>query len=362
MDPLRIGIVGTGSISGIYLENLCKFAGTDVIACADMDLDRARVVAARNGVPLALSPEDLIAHPDVELVLNLTIPKAHAEIALAAVTAGKHVYNEKPLAIEFGDGRALLAESERQGVRVGAAPDTFLGAGHQEARALIDANRIGDVVCVNGFMLSGGHESWHPSPAFYYARGGGPLFDMGPYYLSAFVNLFGPILRVSGLARVTRPTRTITSKPLAGEVINVETPTHIVGLFEFESGVTGQLTTSFDVPVGHFASIVVSGSEGSMIVPDPNGFGGDIEIRTKTDKEWGEIAYDRPYRENSRGLGVLEMALAINENRPHRASGALGLHVLEAMHAVLRSAQSGRHVVLETTVARPEAMPSEAWN
>ncbi len=327
-----------------------------------MDLARARVVAEKRGISLALSPEDLIAHPDVELVLNLTTPASHAEIALAAVSAGKHVYNEKPLTIEFGDGRALLAEADRQGVRVGAAPDTFLGGAHQEVRALLDSKQIGEAVSVNGFMLSGGHESWHPSPRFYYERGGGPLFDMGPYYIAAYVNMFGPISRVSGLAKITHATRTISSKPHAGETIQVETPTHVTALFEFASGVSGQLTTSFDAPVSRFPSIVVNGSEGSLVVPDPNGFGGDIEIRRVGEPEWSVSAYDRPYRENARGIGVLDMALALKERRPHRASGALGLHVLEAMHGILRSAQSGRHVVMETTVSRPEPLPLQPFS
>jgi predicted dehydrogenase len=206
-------------------------------------------------------------------------------------------------------------------------------------------------------MLSGGHESWHPSPAFYYARGGGPLFDMGPYYIAAFINLLGPISRVTGFAKVTRATRTITSQPLKGESITVETPTHITAIFDFASGATGQLTTSFDTPVSYFPNLVVHGSEGAMVVPDPNGFGGTIELRRRGEEAWTPMESTRPYADNRRGVGVLDMALALKEGRPHRASGALALHVLEAMHAVLRSAKSGRHVVLESTVERPSAMP-----
>lgn len=355
VDPLRIGIVGTGNISGIYIQNLQAYPETEVVACADVDVVRARAVASHNGIPNALSPEDLIAHADVELVLNLTPPGGHAEVALAAAAAGKHVYNEKPLTVEFGDGRALMAEAQRQGVRVGGAPDTFLGAGHQVARELIDSDVLGRLVCVNGFMLSGGHESWHPNPGFYYARGGGPLFDMGPYYLTAFVNMFGPIKRVTGSTSTPHTTRTITSEPLRGQEIIVETPTHLVGIFEFESGVIGQLTTSFDTPVGTFPPIVVSGTEGSMMVPDPNGFGGDVTVRRRGEHEWKTYPPDKAYPDNARGVGVLDMAYAIRNNRPHRVSGALALHVLEAMHAVLRSAQSGRHITLETTCDRPAA-------
>ena len=354
---MRIGIVGTGNICGIYIENLQSFSSTRVIACADLDVDRASIVAKKADIPLALAPEDLLAHPDIDLVLNLTPPSTHAEIALAAVAAGKHVYNEKPLAVEFGDGRALLAEAERHRVRVGGAPDTFLGAAQQTARSVIDSGRLGQIVSVNGFMLCGGHESWHPSPAFYYARGGGPLFDMGPYYLSAFVNMFGPMARVTGAASTSRPVRTISSEPLRGQEIKVETPTHLTGVFEFECGVIGQLTTSFDVPVGNFPPIVVSGTEGSMAVADPNGFGGDVRSRRFDEKDWTTHTSAGSYEVNSRGLGVLDMALGIRDDRPHRASGALALHVLETMHAVLRSAQSGRHIKLETSVQRPEAMP-----
>jgi len=357
VDPLRVGIVGTGNICGIYIENLHGFSSTHVIACADLDVARAVMVAKKADIPLALAPEDLLAHPDVDLVLNLTPPPNHAEIALAAVAAGKHVYNEKPLAVEFGDGRALLADAARHGVRVGGAPDTFLGAGHQTARSVIDSGRLGQIVSVNGFMLCGGHESWHPSPAFYYARGGGPLFDMGPYYLSAFVNMFGPMVRVTGATSTSRPVRMISSEPLRGQEIKVETPTHVTGVFEFANGVIGQLTTSFDVPVGNVPPIVVCGTEGSMVVPDPNAFGGELRSRRYDETDWTIHTSPRPFEDNSRGLGVLDLALAIRDGRAHRASGALALHVLESMHAVLRSAQSGRHIKLETTVERPEPMP-----
>lgn len=357
MDPLRIGVVGTGSICGIYIENLQRFSSTRVIACADLDVARAAIVAKKADIPFALAPEDLLAHPDVDLVLNLTPPENHAEIALAAVAAGKHVYNEKPLAVEFGDGRALLAEAERHAVRVGGAPDTFLGAAHQTARSIIDSGRLGQIVSVNGFMLCGGHESWHPSPAFYYARGGGPLFDMGPYYLSAFINLFGPMMRVTGATSTSRPVRMISSEPLRGQEMKVETPTHLAGVFEFANGVIGQLTTSFDIPVGNFPAIVVSGTEGSMVVPDPNGFGGEVRSRRFDETDWTTHASPRPFEDNSRGLGVMDLALGLRDGRPHRASGALALHVLESMHAVIRSAQSGRHIKLETTVERPEEMP-----
>jgi len=358
VPELRVGIVGTGNISGIYLENLAKFPETSVVAVSDADASRAREVAAKAGVSLVLTPEDLIAHPDVDLVLNLTPPGAHAEVALAAAAAGKHIYNEKPLAVEFGDGRALLAEADRQKVRVGAAPDTFLGAGHQTARSVIDSGRLGQLVGVNGFMQCGGHESWHPSPEFYYTRGGGPLFDMGPYYLTAFVNLFGPIARVAGATSSAHAERLITSEPLRGKKIHVETPTHLVGIFEFASGVIGQLTTSFDTPVGTYPAIVVNGTEGSMLVPDPNGFGGEVKSKVRGEDDWVVHSEPRPHGGNARGVGVLDLALGLAESRPHRASGALALHVLEAMHAVLRSAQSGRHVTLETTALRPAPMAS----
>lgn len=354
--PLRVGVVGCGNISGIYFQNLTKYKTTVVTACSDLDEDRAREAAARYGIPYAISTKELLEHPEVDLVLNLTIPNAHASIALAAVEAGKHVYNEKPLTIALEDAKQLMEKAESKGVRVGCAPDTFLGAGIQTCRRLIDEGTIGEPIACEAHMQCHGHESWHPSPEFYYQRGGGPMLDMGPYYMTALVNLMGGIRRIAGVARATFPTRTITSQPKNGTVIEVETATHITGSVEFQSGAIGMVVQSFDIWYGQFAPLIVHGTEGSLLVGDPNAFGDTVRVRTKGDSDWREAPFAHGFAGNSRGLGVLDMAHAINDGRPHRASGELALHVLEAMHAFTESSEEGHHIHLETSAERPAAM------
>ncbi|HTQ09124.1 MAG TPA: Gfo/Idh/MocA family oxidoreductase, partial [Fimbriimonadaceae bacterium] len=314
----------------------------------------------RYGVP-GVTVEDLLGREDVDLVLNLTVPKAHAEVAFKAISAGKHVYNEKPLTISREDGQKLLGEAAAHSLRVGCAPDTFLGGGLQTCRALIDEGAIGKPVACHAFMLCHGHESWHPSPEFYYEQGGGPMFDMGPYYLTALVNLIGPIRRVSGSTRVTFPTRTITSEPKKGKVIEVETATHVAGIMDFANGAIGEITTSFDVWHAKLPCITIYGTEGSMIVPDPNGFGGEILVRRSTDADWEAKPLTHGFAENARGVGVLDIAYAIAENRPHRASGELAYHVLDAMHSFEDSSRSGRHVELAGAVAQPAALAPDAF-
>lgn len=355
MEPLRVGVVGCGNISGIYFENLQKFRSTTVVSCADLELERAQSAAARFGVAKAVTPGELFGDPEVELVLNLTVPKAHATVNTSAIRAGKHVYVEKPLAMsreEAGDFFGIEGQP-----LVGGAPDTFLGAGLQTCRRLIDQGAIGRPIGFNAFMMCHGHEGWHPSPEFYYEQGGGPLFDMGPYYLTALVSLLGPISAVQGSAKATFPTRTITSEPKRGQVIEVETPTHIVGVLEFEAGAVGQMSTSFDVWHHSMPHIEIYGSEGSLVAPDPNGFGGPIKVRGSWQSEWEEVPPQGPYSQNSRGLGVLDMAHAIRRGRDARASGALAYHVLDAMQAILESAESGMRTVLTSTCQRPEPIP-----
>lgn len=360
-SPLRIGIVGCGNISGIYFENLSKYKSTEVVACADIDIARAEAAAARYNVPLALPTVDLLKHPDIDLVLNLTIPNAHASVALAAVEAGKHVYNEKPLTISLEDGAQLVEKANSKGVRVGCAPDTFLGGGIQTCRKLIDEGAIGEVIACEAHMQCHGHESWHPSPEFYYQVGGGPMMDMGPYYLTALINLMGSIDRVAGIARVTFPMRTITSEPKRGVGIDVETPTHITGSVQFSTGAIGVIVQSFDVWHGNVAPIILHGTEGSMLVGDPNSFGDRVQIRGKSDSDWHEVPLTHGFALNSRGVGVLDMAHAIQEGRPHRASGELALHVLETMHAFLASSEQSQYVKLTHKVERPAAMPTDAF-
>jgi len=348
-----IGIIGCGYIAGIYLQNLQRIDHARVVVCADLLPDRAVARAAEYGVPRACSIRELLADPAVRIVLNLTTPDSHASVAFAAIEAGKSVYNEKPLAIAREDGRRMLALARERGVLVGCAPDTFLGGGLQTCRTLIDDGVIGDPVAATAFMLCPGHESWHPDPAFYYDVGGGPLFDMGPYYLTALIALIGPVRRVTGSARITSPTRTITSQPLAGTTIDVRVPTHVAGVLDFANGAIGTIVTSFDVWASTLPPIEIHGTRGSLLVPDPNTFDGPVRLRRAGETEWIDIPLTHGNTENSRGLGVADMADALVSGRPHRASGDLAFHVLDIMHAIHEAFEQGRHVDVMSGVDRP---------
>jgi predicted dehydrogenase len=353
----KVGIAGIGNISGIYLQNLTKYKPVEIAAVADLDPARAQAAAEKYGSK-ACSVEDLLNSPEIEIVLNLTVPKAHYDVNKKALLAGKSVYVEKPVTIAREEGRELLDIAKSKGLLIGSAPDTFLGGGLQTCRKLIDDGAIGEPVAAHAFMLCHGHESWHPSPEFYYEKGGGPMFDMGPYYLTALISLMGPINRVTGSARATFPTRTITSEPKKGKIVQVETPTHIVGVLDFANGAIGEITTSFDVWSSRLPCIEIYGSEGSLSVPDPNGFGGQVQI-TKRGGDWEDVALTHGYAENSRGLGVMDMAYALRTGRPLRASGALAFHVLDVMHAVHEASAEGKHVTLTSGVDRPAAMRTD---
>jgi predicted dehydrogenase len=353
----KIGVIGCGNISGAYFKAGKRMANLDIVACADLDVERAKAKAKEFGVPKGGSVEALLADPDIKIVVNLTIPKAHAQVALAALKAGKHVYNEKPLAVSREDGKAMLDLAASKGLRVGGAPDTFLGGGHQTCRKLVDEGWIGKPVAGTAFMTCHGHESWHPDPEFYYKVGGGPLFDMGPYYLTALVNLLGPVKRATGSARVTFPERLITSEPKQGQKIQVDVPTHVAGVLEFESGAIVTLLTSFDVWHAELPCIEIYGTEGSMSVPDPNGFGGSPKVRRAGAEGWSEIPLSHVYAENSRGLGVADMASALAAGRPQRASGELTYHVLDVMHAIHDASREGKHAVLGSRCDRPAPLP-----
>jgi predicted dehydrogenase len=352
-QPVAVGVVGCGTISRIYLENCTASPLLRVAACADLDLARAEERAREFGVPRACGPEALLADPAIDLVLNLTIPAAHAEVALAALEAGKHVYNEKPLAVSREDGRRIVELAAARGLRVGGAPDTFLGAGLQTGLRLLDEGAIGAPVAATAMFLSPGHERWHPSPDFYYQRGGGPLFDMGPYYITALVAMLGPVARVSAATRTTFPTRTIGSQPRAGETIAVEVPTHHTAILEFAAGAVATLITSFDVAGGYPPHLELYGTAGHLRLPDPNSFGGPLRLRRQGEREWAEVALDAGRAENARGLGVEDMAAAIAEGRPHRASGALAFHVLDVMHAIEESAAAGASLAVTSSCERP---------
>lgn len=357
-SKMRIGLIGCGNISAIYLKNLTASSDVEVVACADIDLARARARAEEFGVPQACSVDELLAAPEVDIVVNLTIPSSHAEISRRALEAGKHVYLEKPLAVDLEDGRSVVALAEAKGLRIACAPETFLGGGIQTCRKLIDEGAIGRPIAATGFMMGGGPEAWHPDPVFFYQKGGGPLFDMGPYYLTAFVFLLGGIRRVTASAAITSPERIIKSQPKAGTRIPVETPTHISGVLDFASGAVGTLITSFDVAAGTNLTnmIEIHGTEGTLRVPDPNTFGGPVKLR-KLGGDYEDVPLAFGYDDNMRGIGVIDMARAIAEGRPHRASGRLALHVLETMHGLLEASATERHVALDPLAERPAIMP-----
>jgi predicted dehydrogenase len=382
-NPVQVGIIGAGYISEIYLANLTeRFEGVRVAAIADLMPERARERATKYGVA-AMTVDELLADPGIELVVNLTIPLAHAEVALAAVTAGKSVYNEKPLTATREQGQDLLALAAVNGVVVGGAPDTFLGGGLQTGRKLIDDGAIGQPIAATATMYTRGHERWHPDPAFYYQPGAGPMFDMGPYYLTALVSLLGPVTRVGSSTGVSFPERTISSEPRRGEVIQVNTPTHIAATLDFASGAIGTITTSFDLYDTTHSALVIYGSEGTLRLPDPNTFGGTVSllqsataraqrdplsvgrqpdeqpVSPTADPEWEDVPLTHGFTDNSRGLGVADLALAIREGTPARASGELAYHVLDVMHATLESSDESRHVMIESTVDRPEPLPTE---
>lgn len=332
---MNIGIIGCGNISSIYVKNFTSgiWPQLTLSACADLDPSKAEAIATAHPGVRALSVEDLLADPTIGLVLNLTIPQAHLPVGLACVRAGKHHYSEKPMALTSEQAAALEREAASHGVRLGCAPDTFLGAGIQTAVQAVKEGRIGKPVSVMGHLICRGHESWHPAPTFYYQQGGGPMMDMGPYYLTAMVAMLGKIRSVQAMNRKTFPTRTITSQPLNGTVIPVEIDTHVTALLDFECGAVGTLITSFDGVNPGLPPIMLSGTDAGLRVPDPNTFGGDV-VLVKNDEET-KLPYVNPYSENSRGLGVAEMISAIESGQPHQANGDLAAHVLDVMQEIL---------------------------
>jgi predicted dehydrogenase len=305
-----------------------------------------------------LTPEALLAHPNVDVVLNLTIPVAHADVTRAALAAGKHVYSEKPLALDLATGIALVDLAREQGLRLGCAPDTFLGAGLQATRAALDAGVIGEPLAANAFFHGAGPESWHPRPQIFYQRGAGPLFDVGVYYVTALVALLGAVSRVTGSARVSRAQRQITSQPLAGTWMDVEVPTHVSASLDHEAGPISTLVASFDVPATRYRFIEIYGTEGTLAVPDPNTFGGPLQVRRQGDTDWTDLPVPDTNASESRGIGLADMVRGIREGRPHRASGDLALHVLEIMELVLVASDTGRHQTTSSRPDRPAPLPA----
>jgi predicted dehydrogenase len=350
--PVGVALVGCGTISNEYLRNLTSFPDLRVVFCADLDLERAKAQAAEYGVPEAGTVTQALQRPDVEIIVNLTIPRAHAEVTSAALAAGKSVWTEKPLALDSESGRRLLAQADQAGLLLGCAPDTGLGAGLQTARRLMNAGTIGEPKTALALMQGPGPESWHPDPEFLFQRGGGPVFDMGPYYLSWLATIFGPAGQVAAAGRRSRDTRVIGSGPRAGTEFAVEVPTHVSALIEYVRGPVGTVVLSFDSPLSRHGFVEITGTEATLSLPDPNRFDGEIRIRPTGSSDWEVRPVDGAA--HGRGLGVLDMARALRGHGRLRAPGELGLHVLETMEAIERSAAQHSFEPVRSAFAVPE--------
>jgi len=351
---LRIGVAGIGNISKIYLDNLSGIFGkkVKVTGVTDVAFHRAEKAASDYKVKEFASLDEMLKS-EVDIILNITPPKFHFDVAHSAIKMGKHVYNEKPLCTKLEDAALLLKEAEEKSVRVGGAPDTFLGAGLQTCRKLIDDGWIGTPVAATAFVMNHGPEHWHPAPDFFYKEGGGPMYDIGPYYITALINMLGPVSRVCGSARISSPIRKITNQIQYGREINVEVPTHIAGVLDFKNGAVCTLITSFDVYSHSLPFIEVYGTEGTLKVPDPNTFGGPVYLKRFREDEWLKMPLVKGFGENSRGLGITEMAMAIEEDRPHLASGELAYHVLDVMHSIHEASSKGRYQKIKSRCKRP---------
>lgn len=372
METFGIGIIGCGNISTTYLRLAPLFRGLQVRAVADANPAAAQARAAEFGTT-AQSVEDLLGNPAIDVVINLTVPDAHFAVSKAILQAGKHVYSEKPLTLSLADGLALRDLAAAKNLRVGCAPDTFLGGAHQQARALIDEGRLGTITAGGAAVMSHGMEHWHPNPDFFFLPGGGPMLDMGPYYLANLINLLGPVRRVAALATAASATRTISSQPRAGETIPVKTPTNIHALLEFANGATVNLSTSWDVWSHRRGHMELYGTEGTLYLPDPNFFGGVLELGGKDGATTPVAAWDHPFfrtnqtnnqgqpQANWRSAGLADMAAALANGRDHRCSLDRTLHAVEVMTGALQSGETGQFVTMQTTCTRPAALsPSEA--
>jgi predicted dehydrogenase len=363
---LGVGIVGCGNISAAYFRLSKLFRGMEVRACADLDMKAAQARAKEFGARAETVP-NLLAAKDVDIVVNLTIPAAHYEVSKAALDAGKHVYSEKPFVLSVKDGLDLKKRAEKKGLRVGSAPDTFLGGAHQLARHLVDSGALGRITSGTAYVMSHGMEHWHPNPDFFFQPGGGPVLDIGPYYVTDLVQLIGPVKRVAAFATIPAPERTITSKPRFGQKIRVETPTTIHAILEFDNGAVVTLNTSWDVWKHGHAPIELYGEQGTLFVPDPNFFGGEVRYTKKSDPVKKTPRWNHPFlvpnqehpqgaMANYRTSGLADMAIAIAEGRPHRCSMELALHAIDVMTGILRSGETGKFVEMRTTCERPAAL------
>jgi len=353
---IGVGIIGCGNISQAYFNGMKTFEVLDIIACSDLKMEAAQAKAKENGCR-AQTVKALLANKKIDIVVNLTVPAVHAEVSRQILQAGKNVHSEKPLAVHLEDGKSIIDLAGKKGLLAGCAPDTFLGAGLQTCRKIIDDNWLGKITGGTAFFMAAGPESWHPNPSFFYLEGAGPLFDMGPYYITALVHLLGPVKKITAITSRAHDLRTATCKEEFGKVMKVEVPTHYSGTLNFHSGAVITLTISFDVQSHGHSPIELYGTEGSLKVPDPNTFGGPVELYTSASEEWKQINLSHIYADNMRGIGVADMAYALLGKRPQRAGGELAYHVLEVMHAFEKSSRSGRHVAIKSKPAQPAALP-----
>jgi predicted dehydrogenase len=354
-----VGVVGCGTVCHVYLRNLLRFPDLRVVACADLDVGRAKAVAEQYGVGLAGDVQVLLDSTDVEIVVNLTNPVAHLEVSLAAVAAGKHVYSEKPIALDVGSGNRLVAAATAAGVRIAAAPDTFLGAGLQSAYRLIERGVIGVPLNAVTLIQGPGPETWHPNPQFLYQRGAGPLFDMGPYGLTALAAVFGPVTRVAATARRSRAERVIATGPHAGRSFPVEVPTHYIALLEFTDDRVANAVFSCDSPLHRFDFLEITGTEATLALPNPNMYDGHSMLRRIDDNDWTPVA--QPVTAAGRGIGVLELARAVRSGRPHRNGADVALHILDTMTAIAESAERSVFVRVRSEFTMPALLP-EGWS
>ncbi|NDL67263.1 Gfo/Idh/MocA family protein [Anaerotalea alkaliphila] len=381
MKKFKVGVLGLGDISDVYISNLQNYAIVEVAACASRGLEKAQAKAARHGIPKAYaSPAELLSDPEIDIILNLTLPEVHGSLNLAALEAGKHVYSEKPLAATLEEAKKVMDLAKRKGLSVCCAPDTFLGSRLQTCRQLIDEGRIGRVTGAAAFVVSHGHEWHHPNPDFFYRRGAGPLLDIGPYYITALLSLLGPVRSCCAMANRAFDRRTIESEPRKGETIPVEVDTHISGSLAFESGVVATVLASFDVWDSELPRMEIYGTEGTLCLRDidpldgPNLFGGEILLRTRENyrwkgmprpeelPDWEKVPVKRPFsetshRKNSRGIGLVDMAYALRDGRPARAGGEMAYHSLEVMEGLLQSAEAGYYHQVKSTFQHPELLP-----
>lgn len=357
--PVGVAVIGAGNISKQYLDNLTGFPDLKVHMIADLFEDAAASRAKEYGIPEFGGVEAALNHPDVEIIVNLTIPAAHVQVATAAVRSGMHVWTEKPFSLDRESGLGLLKAADVAGIRLGCAPDTFLGAGLQTARRIIERGDIGTPLTAMTTFQTPGPESWHPNPGFLFQHGAGPLFDMGPYYLTALVQTLGSVRRVAALGSKAMEVRVIGSGPKAGEKFTVEVPTHVSAMAQFDSGASSHSVFSFESPRERTGFVEITGTDATISLPDPNEFDGDVRIWRAGDEDWTVIPATGPA--NGRGLGVLDMARSIRTGVPHRAAGNLAYHVLDTMVSVSESIESGTFIDIESSAPTSAALP-EDWD